>query len=86
MKEGDKSFVKHRGALLAPFKARLYWDEWERRRVTDDLVGRLKGNAYFLGKKMGYAEMTVFSRPNGTMRIVSKGNGKFQNLKATPLG
>lgn len=77
--EKDKTFLEYRKRLTAPYKARLYWDEWEKRKVTDKLIGRLKGYPYFLGRKIGYAEMTVYVRPNGSMRIVTKGNGKLQN-------
>lgn len=76
--EKDKGFQDYKKRLTAPYKARLYWDEWEKRGVTKNLIGRLKGYPYFLGRKIGYAEMTVYVRPNGSMRIVTKGNGKLQ--------
>ena len=81
--DGDEAYQKHRSALIAPFKARLYWDESKRRGATKNLIGRLKGNAYFFGKKMGAAEMTVYSRPDGSLRIVSSGQGKLQNFSGS---
>lgn len=77
--EKDKDFQAYKKRLTAPYKARLYWDAWKKRGVTGNLIGRLKGYPYFLGRKIGYAEMTVFARPNGSMRIVTKGNGKLQS-------